>query len=412
MLKIKHIQVFEYGKLHVGHSYGSEKIIFNQKHFDALTKFNELHNGRYFQVGYKNITCKQYVGVIQVDGLCVEILPKADKTSGNENLWQGVLIEMLKTTHKLKVYKVGNAEVNKQNIHLLDIYFEWFLNELQIIIRSGLLRKYYRKQGNLSVLKGKLIFDKQISQNRTHRERFYTEYQIYDYDHLIHQILQQALTIITHISKGNYLYNRCKIVALNFPEVKKIMATKDVFEKIPKNRKTKQYETVINIARLIILNYAPNITKGSENMFALLFNMNSLWEQYVAIKLGQAYREDNCKVLSQRTEIFWNNRRIKPDIVIKDKEDKTICIIDAKWKNLWNEKPSVNDLKQMYLYNEYWQSKTSLLLYPTNKNRGQVVEKFQDKDHSCGLTWVNVLKNGKLNDTVGYEVKYIVEALK
>ena len=157
-------------------------------------------------------------------------------------------------------------------------------------------------------------------------------------DHLIHQVLNQALDIISNLSKGNYLYHECKKTLLNFPEVKTIRANEKTFTKIPDSRKTAPYKTALAIARLIILNYAPNITKGSEQMLALLFDMNSLWEEYILVKLKQCEVE-NIKVFGQRKKLFWNGIYIKPDIIIET--EKETIVIDTKWKIPKNRSASV-----------------------------------------------------------------------
>ena len=114
-----------------------------------------------------------------------------------------------------------------------------------------------------------------------HKERFYTTHQIYEKDHLIHQILSYALEIIEDFSKGTYLYSKCKSVQLDFPEVSKCYIDRSTFSKIKYNRKNAPYKTALEIAKFIILQYAPNISSGKEKMLALLFDMNSLWEEYV-----------------------------------------------------------------------------------------------------------------------------------
>ena len=378
MLKTKRIQVFEHGKLSVGHSYGNDPPIkFLDKHFDALVKFNELHKKRYFKIGYKSISFQHYVGILQVGDLCIEILPKADKSASNNSVWQDVLVEMLKTTKKLKVNKVGNANVNRQSIHLLDIYFEWYLTELELLIRQGLIRQYYYREQNLTSLKGKLLFQKHLSKNFVHKERFYTQHQVYDYNHFIHQILHQALSIVERLSKGGHLYSKCKSIGLDFPDVNRIPVNETTFDRIALNRKSKPYETALSIARLIILNYAPNIMKGNEQMLALLFDMNLLWEEYILIKLKDAYKKTNFSVLGQRPMKFWNNISIRPDIIIKDSGNNTICVIDTKWKYIWNNKPSADDLRQMYVYNDYWNSTNAILLYPTKEVKNCPKQKIQ-----------------------------------
>lgn len=405
------IQVFEHSFLPIEGSFG-------QRHFMALSKLNALHNDKYFCIRHNGIKFKQYVGVIQVDGLTIEILPKIDNHSGDEAVWQKALIEMLRVTKKLKVQKVDQANVNRQNIHLLDLYFEWFLNEVQLLIHHGLIKQYYKETNNVKALKGKLEFAGHISKNLVHKERFYTTHQVYGKDHLVHQILSKALDIIEKCTKGNFLYSHCKTVQLDFPEVKNISVTEATFSKIPKTRKTASYETALAISKFIILNFAPNITSGSENMLALLFDMNSLWEEYILARLKQSDR--NVNIRGQQSTTFWNDITIRPDIVIEQIDNK--FIIDTKWKNISNDKTSTHDLRQMYVYNDYWNSDKAMLLYPSNETEFPLFKQFEShsitkhtiindkieviKQHQCGLGKISIFeKNGsELNVNIGNEI--------
>lgn len=408
MLKKNTIQVFEHSLLLVG-----EKG-FEQRHFIALSKLNALHNYQYFDLKHNAVMFKQFVGVIQIDGLTIEILPKIDRyeseASENKTKWQKVLIDMLRVTKKLKIQQVGQAYVTRQSIHLLDIYFEWFLNEVQLLTHQGLIKQYYKQTGNVKALKGKIEFAGHIQKNLVHKERFYTTHQVYEKDHLLHQILAQALDIIAHLSKGTYLYSKCKTVQLDFPEVKTINANENTFAKILKSRKTKPYETALSIARLIILNYAPNISNGSEKMLALLFDMNSLWEEYILVRLKQVCQDTDVEVFGQNSKSFWNGINIRPDIVLEKKVNehrKEILIIDIKWKNIDQSQPSTHDLRQMYVYNDYWKSTRSLLLYPsqTTALHSEFFIDFDDKEHSCSLGKITIIDDsGKLNSIIAHPI--------
>lgn len=407
------IQVFEHNLLLVG-----EKG-FTKRHFVALSKLNALHEYQYFDLKHNGVIFKQFVGVIQIDDLTIEILPKIDRyeddTHENKTKWQKVLIEMLRVTKKIKIQQVGQANVTKQSIHLLDIYFEWFLNEMQILIHQGLIKKYYKQSGNVKALKGKLEFAGHIQKNIAHKERFYTTHQVYDKDHLIHQILGQALSIIANLTKGNYLNSKCKKVQVDFPEVKAIKAIESTFNKIQKSKKNAPYETALAIARLIILNYAPNISTGSEKMLALLFDMNSLWEEYVLVKLKQTSKDNEIDVYGQSSKSFWNGISIRPDIVLK-KDNNTILIIDTKWKNIDQSQPSTHDLRQMYVYNEYWRSTKSLLLYPSNNLEESIAEfnRFESlkenvTNHHCGLGKICILTgDGNLDENIGSKILSLI----
>lgn len=387
------IQVFEHSFLLI------EKGKLEQRHFVALSQLNALHNDKYFDIRHNGIKFKQYVGVIQVNGLTIEILPKIDNDGKDESDWHKALIAMLRVTRKLKVQQVDEAHVKKQHIHLLDIYFEWFLHEVQLLLHQGLIKKYYKETSNVKALKGKLEFAKHISQNLVHKERFYTTHQVYDKDHLVNQILGQALEIVSNLSKGNYLYSKCKTIQLDFPEVKTIQANEQTFSKIPNTRKTAPYTTALKIARLIILNYAPNVQRGSEKMIALLFDMNVLWEEYILVRLKQASKD--ITVLGQRRKVFWEGIPLKPDIVI-EKGNETF-IIDTKWKNIGYSNPSTQDLRQMFVYNEYWGSKKAMLLYPSISSSFDGFKAFTGKVQKCGLGKVSIFKKNtnELDENIG-----------
>lgn len=404
MLRENTIQVFEHSFLPIGGK-------FEQRHFVALSQLNALHQYQYFDLKHNGVVFKQFVGVIQVDGLTIEILPKIDNNGEDTNLWQGVLVEMLRVTRKLKVQKVGDADVRKQQIHLLDIYFEWFLNEVQLLLHQGLIKQYYKETGNVKALKGKIEFAGHINKNLVHKERFYTTHQVYDKDHLIHQVLFKALDIVEKCTKGNYLYSKCKTVQLDFPEVTTIAVSEATFNTLPKNRKTAPYETALAIARLIILNYAPNISSGNERMLALLFDMNSLWEEYVLVRLKQVQDEYGVRISGQQSTSFWNGINIRPDIVIEKGEGdaKETFIIDTKWKNISYSQPSTDDLRQMYVYNDYWKSDKAMLLYPGNITSFEddfkdfEALKGKDRHHACGLGRVCIFKVGSnvLDEGIG-----------
>lgn len=410
MLNSSHkIQVFEHQTLYYGREY--KGVQFKETHFQALVKLNDLHNSQYFTIIHKGIKFKQYVGVIQVDGLTLEILPKIDNNEADENVWQKVLIEMLRLTRKLKVQKVGDANVTKQNIHLLDIYFEWYLNEVQLLIRQGLIKQYYKETSNVKSLKGKLEFAGHLNKNLVHKERFYTLHQVYDKDHLVHQILALALDIVAQCSKGNYLYGKCKSVQLDFPEVHAISVSEATFAKIPSNRKIAPYQTALEIARLIILNFAPNISSGTERMLALLFDMNALWEDYILIRLKQAQEDYGLTISGQQSKGFWNGITIRPDILIQ--KGTTNYVIDTKWKNINGTKPSTDDLRQMYVYNDYWQSEKAMLLYPANNSSFEAkdfksfnVLEGNETHHACGLGKISIFDtNGKtLNERIAEDI--------
>jgi len=391
----KFIQVFEYQKLRY-----DDSGIFRKNHFDAMVKFNELHQNKYFTIIHKGIRFGSYVGVIQIGGLTIEILPKADKNeNADKNLWQNVLLNMLKVCKHIQVESISETQLKKRYHSILDIYFELYLNEVERLVKKGLIKKYRKNQSNQNALKGKLLFAQNIQQNLVHRERFYCEHQVYDKNHLLHQILFKGLLVLKTFVNDS-LKDKLNRLLFEFQDFENINIQKKHFDKIIIDRKNHDYQKAIDIAKIIILNYSPSLNYGSDNLLTLLFDMNALWEEYI-FRILQKHKTDEIEVSFQNSDKFWENKRIRPDIVLKT-QDETF-VIDTKWKIVEANNPSDDDLKQMFVYNLHWKAEKTLLLYPkTNQidsNFGTFP--FDNLGKKCKLGFVDItnelaIRNSKI----------------
>ncbi|MFN7241421.1 MAG: McrC family protein [Chitinophagales bacterium] len=393
MKKNNLIQVFEYQKLKY-----TDTNDFTESHLNELVKFNELNSNKFFTPIHNGIQFNSYVGVIQVGKLIIEILPKADRNeSPNVNLWQEVLLDMLKICNELKVDNTSESSLKIKNNSILDLYFEMYLNELESLIHKGLIKKYRKLRSNQTALKGKLLFSQNIQKNNVHQEYFYCEHNTYDKDHLIHQILLKGLLVLDCLVSAN-LKDKVNRLLSYFEDIQRVNINKSHFDKIVNNRKNTHYQKALSIAKMIILNYSPNLNSGSNNMIALLFDMNKLWEEYIfRILLKNASEE--YEVSYQNSEDFWEYKTIRPDIVIKAKNQT--YIIDTKWKIVDNTNPSDNDLKQMFTYNLHWEAKRSILLYPKidQKDSKFGIYHYNGLEYKCKLGFVNLISNeGKLRN--------------
>ncbi len=352
------IQVFEYGSLKIGTDG------FTKDHLNSLVKFNDSNQNKYFTPIYNGIKFNSFVGVLYVGGLTIEILPKADNSDNpNKDLWQSVLLNMLRVCRKIQVDHISETGLKKKNNSILDVYFEIFLNEVDQLVKKGLIKKYKRVENNQLALKGKLVFSKNISENLIHKERFYCEHQIYDKDHQIHQILFQAIRIIDGLV-SDQLRDKVKRLLHEFNDFKVKEFNESHFKNLNLNRKSTVYEKSLDVAKMIILNYSPNLNSGQDKMLTLLFDMNKLWEEYIYRILQKHNDPNKYEISSQSSDKFWEHKTIRPDVVIKDILNKETFVIDTKWKILKNNEPSDDDLKQMFTYNLHWKCDKSILLYP------------------------------------------------
>lgn len=410
------VQVFEHERLTLHKNQWGQYL--TESELQKLYSFNDRHNHKYFTGIRDGVKFKSYVGVIQIGGLTLEILPKADRyTTSTEEAhhnelrkWHNALLRMLGVTHHIRVESVSEASLKRRHHSILDLYFELFLHDVENLLHRGLVKKYRKAEGNLPVLKGRLNFGQNIQHNLIHQEHFYTHHQVYDQDHLINQILFRALSILNRITTSPFINDRLARIRLDFPGVKQVNIQAFHFDRLTEDRKTIHYREALKIARMIILNFSPDIKGGSEDLLALLFDMNALWEEYIYRMLVKS-KADEVDVVFQNSKTFWQSdkvyKTIRPDLVIKKGEET--YIIDTKWKVIDSLKPDDDDLKQIFSYNLYWKSYHSILLYPsTSKSTESIQGKYKEglaKEHGCTLAFVEVLnETGGLNKHCGESI--------
>ncbi len=411
----KPIQVFEHKPLSIG-EHG-----FLKSHWEALGWYNEKHGGGFFSLTPKGVKFNQYVGVIQVGNITIEILPKISNTveKGDKKKWQKVLIDMLRECRWMQVYAQEKASLKFKANSILEAYLELFVQECEEILKQGLIKKYRAVNSNCTALKGKLLFAKQIQVNLVHKERFFTRHQVFDRENIFNQILLKALKLIPVISQSPFLKDKVYSLILSFPELEDISVSQETFQNLVYNKKTSRYKEAIEIAAMFLLNYRPDISSGQNHVLAILFDMNDLWEEYIYRQLYKN-KPKNWSISPQNSKDFWklnsnySYKKIRPDIFIHNKNNDTKIILDTKWKIPDNNIPADSDLKQMFVYNEYWLSKNALLVFPnaTFTEKPVYIEgsfKGNEKStnrHCCGLMKITVLdkQNINLDKTIGSRI--------
>lgn len=368
----KHISVFEHQTIKLNQVIDGVK--FDEPKLKAFERYFGEKGVPYFSLIHNGVRFNEYVGVIQVGDTVIEVLPKADNTfAGNHEKkhWRDILIDMLFAVGIFDIQTPSSTALRLKSNSILDLYFELFVNEVEYLFHNGLVKKYKWKEGNVTALKGSLQFGKQIQQNITHQERFYVRHISYDTEHLLHIVLYKTIQLLKQINTSSALHSRIGALLLNFPEMPDLKVTETIFDRISYDRKTQSYKKSIEIGRLLLLQYHPDLSKGQNHVLALMFDMNKLWEQFVLVSLRRN-RQSNVTITAQTSKHFWKPEHgyrssIRPDILIKN-ENGNCIVLDTKWKNLNGYNPSPDDLRQMYVYHEYYAAKKVALVYPGSES--------------------------------------------
>jgi len=405
----------EWGWLTVGQEL--DKVKFKQKHLDALAIYEQQAQTSFFRTYYNKVRFNEFVGVLKVGDLTIEVLPKTDKHELKKGEWQEVLLEILLISFQVEAKTTTLANVNIRKHSVLDTYLQLFLDEAEKLIHQGLIKKYRTHVSNQPALKGKLLVHQQITKNALHAERFYVAHSVYDQDNVYNFILRAGLECVASVGSDAVRRNADALL-LFFPECKHRAVNEKLFAALPYDRKTESYKRAIELARIILLNYHPDIKGGSNDILAIMFDMNYLWESFIYWSLRRAAVNRGVKVYGQRSKLFWKKHngwgmRLRPDLVIESYDRKVV--VDTKWK--YQKAVTPDDLRQLYAYLHYFESADGYLLYPDQVIEGVRKEAgdFQDisaehlSDLSCGLMFADLIKKTEdekslLNKDIGHRV--------
>ena len=350
------------------------------KNSDENAPFLRIASG----VGGKFIQARNYVGVLQTkSGLTIEILPKiADKNDAERS--KAVFIKMLKTLKNFPFKSSNLASLKTQNLPLLEIFISMFLCELEALVKKGIKSDYVALEENLNFLKGKLNINEQIKRNSIHKERFYVGYSEFLSDIKINRIIKTTLKFLYKKSNSSKNQQKIRELLFIFDEVSECEDYKNFFAKLVINRQVKHYEQTLLWCKIFLLNNSFTPHKGDDLSFALLFDMNALFESYVGNFIKKSFPgtilQHSEKHLVEDPKSF----KLRPDIFLKGK-----FIADTKWKIISSRDDiSQADLYQLYAYGKKHPCDGKLhLIYPKIDDIRQKTMKFRYDDEM----WLEIL---------------------
>ena len=343
--------------------------------FDSLEKFvleNEK-TAQYLKITKKNgfrkvLQAQNYVGVIQTkDGTTIEILPKIKNATTEKS--KDILIKMLKTLKNSPFKNLSVANLKSSKIPLFEIFISMFLEELTVLVRNGIKSDYISKEENLKFLKGKLKISEQIKYNTIHKERFFVQYEEFISNRVENRLIKTTLQFLYNKSKLNKNQQRIREFLFVFDEIEISHNIKTDFSKIKLNRQMKDYEQVLLWCKTFLFENSFSPYKGNDIAFALLFDMNLLFESFVYSYLKKSSNFQDIKSQDRTHHLAYENGigrfRLKPDIVINGGK----IIADTKWKILSEDKAYngvlQDDMYQLYAYGtKYDNCEKIYLIYP------------------------------------------------
>ena len=383
------------------------KDIFNE--FVEFTK--QEGNDKFLK--FKNSTtlkAQNYVGLIQTkSGFCLEILPKTFRTAkdsegfaikncvcssqksthpltpsareGEQEKCQvcqakQILLNMLRT---LRSSPYKQSHISNLKIHrfpLLEVFAIMFLDEVERLIKRGIKSDYVVREENRTFLKGKLLFGENLKRNFAHKERFFTASDEFIADIAPNRLIVSTILFLSAQGFSPRTSGRISQARFIFADIRPSKSIDKDFALCPSSRHYKDYELLLAWCEIFLRRKSFMPYQGGDKAFALLFDMNKLFESFVAWHLKRACG-GKCVISTQESRKYLlevggvGKFQIKPDIVCRegDSRDNVVFIADTKWKILESSESNnygiaQGDLYQMFAYLAKYQCENGFLIYP------------------------------------------------
>ena len=408
-----------------------QKITYNKnkKVFFKLKKYikdNNLEdNYEFFKITKDVIVPQNFVGTIVLDDIQIEILPKIPLVENNIEAEKIRFLEILQSIDYFKEKIFSNSKIEIIDTSILELFIHLFIEEVEKIVKKGLIYKYVDKNENLNVFKGKLDINSHIKYNFSHKERFFMKFDEFSVNSLENIIIKLTIQKLKKISINPKNKENLNKIGYYFENISILESSIENLKYLTFDGMNVYYRNAIQWAKIFLNNQSSSIfSTNNGEMPSILFPMETIFENYIANKLvniiqEKSYNQLTIKIQDNSCSIFSsislnnikvdnNILRIRPDIVIKNKNTKEIFILDTKWKIL-NKlddkfKISTEDIYQMLAYvktyndrnkNNYTCKKAYLIYPATNMNQSTFFTKddkliFNTDDFELNIQFVDL----------------------
>jgi len=342
--------------------------------------------GGVLEHGRKGLRARGVVGVIATQGCALEILPKIDVAGGSDAETTGNirkrLVHMLAVALDLKIDAGQVTALDWQRETLLEILIRLFSEKLVDAVRQGMPRRYVEHADDLPTLRGRLNVTRQFTALAVEPSRLACRFDPLTPDIALNRIMKAAATRVSRIARTTDNQRRLRELAFAYADIADVPVLALRWDEVTLDRTNARWHELLNLARVLLGERFQTTSAGGSDGFSLLFEMNTLFEEYVARMLKRALADTDLRVVNQGGRLYCleaDDRRqvfqTRPDILVK-RGDVILQVIDTKWKRIAaridDPKRGVSqaDVYQMMAYGRLYRCDRLTLLYPHHRDAG------------------------------------------
>lgn len=369
---------------------------------NEIERLNYAYGEELLQVGRRGLRATHFVGVFHAGGFTVQVLPKIDYDPGGDaDAGKGAarrkaehaatrnLLYLLSYTKDLRVREREVASLLAQRSDWFEILTRLFASDLHRLMQRGMDRSYVSVEDTLPVMRGRWQIARQLVRRPHVRHLFDVSYDEFSPDTPLNRVFKHVADRLLMRVESTDSRRMLRDVRDWMSEVYAPgVVTSDQLDRANASitRLNEHFLPAFNLARMFLENEALQLSEGSRETYAFVFDMNRLFEEFVTRFMSRYKREilspewrtaligaqsqDGPLYLAQRLPDGQSAFRLIPDLLLKTSSGETLLILDTKYKRLRTSKKqpiSSEDVYQMLAYAIRLECPRVTLLYPQQK---------------------------------------------
>lgn len=332
--------------------------------------------------GQPMLKAAEYVGLVRVGRHSLQVLPKLYRNEGsNQQRTQAAsrgLLAMFDYAHDLRLREHEQAQLTAEAADWFEVLTRLFASHLLDEWQRGAFRTYQQVEDDLPVLRGRWRINEQL-RHPQRRHIFSVGYDEFTTDNPLNRIFRYVVERLLRRSRNSGNLRLLGELRDWLAEVS-LPVSVSVAEAAPSliSRLNQRYLPLLNLARLFLANNVLDQSAGGVDSFAFVFDMNLLFEQFIAGFLRRHQQailgDSGLEVIAQAgsmalatDEASRHVFHLRPDIALRRGKHYPL-LLDTKYKQLDISRRdlgvSQSDFYQMYAYARRYNCPHVVLLYP------------------------------------------------
>lgn len=296
----------------------------------------------------EHICARQYVGVVEVSDILIEIYPKLDaaliETNEEEPLPPSTSVDsvmrnllwMLEVADYRDLAEAHTAHLEEAPTSFFDLFAFLLGKNLLPELERGVAHTYIALEDDLKTMRGRIALGEQVTRNWNRFDRVHCSWDEFTPNTPVNRLFKCACRFlgrrVNYVAAARLLLD-CEALLSEVDDVSASTALRDIAN-LRFDRSMERFKTAFDLARRLLAGIGHDLGAGGAKTFVFLLDMNRVFERYVHAVLESHFRlavEEQKPLgnllciqvggISQFADYFW-------------RDSSVFWIGDAKYKHL------------------------------------------------------------------------------